>query len=343
MTPFDNEKYKELQKNEILSRISKFDKLYIEVGGKLLDDKHASRVLPGFDPTVKLQILEELKSDLEVIFCVNAKDIISGKVRGDNSLSYADETFRLASEISKHNIHIAGIMINFYETHASLLQFEETCRKKNIKCYHSYFIDGYPKNIKHILSKDGFGKNDYIKTTKKLVLVSAAGPNSGKLQTALSQIYNDEKNGVSSGYAKYETFPVWNLPLNHLANIAYEMATVDIMDKNMVDPYYKKSHKEIAINYNRDIEAFGIVSKILSEISGKTVYDSPTSMGINTLGFAIYDDFLVQKASLEEIRRRNKKHTEQFTAGMLSEKSLKRSNKLLKKSEKLFKKLENNK
>ncbi len=339
MTPFNNKKYKQLQKQEIANRISQFDKLYMEVGGKLFDDKHAERVLPGFAPDVKFQIFKELKNDSEIIFCVNARDIILNKTRGDNGLSYGDETLRLAKIMKDENITVSGIMINFYEPHESVLTFEKKCKAQKIKAYKSYFIEGYPKAVDHILSNEGFGKNEYIKTSKKLILVSAPGANSGKLETCLSQIYNDKVNGINSSYAKYETFPVWNLELDHLTNIAYEMATVDIKDKNIIDPFYKKTHHKNVTNYNRDVESFPIVSEILNGIMGKEVYDSPTSMGINCVGLAIDDDAAVQEASYEEILRRYEKHNRMFNTNKLSTSSLELSEKLLKKAEKLIKKV----
>ncbi len=339
MTPFNNQKYKDLQKREIAERISQFDKLYMEVGGKLFDDKHAERVLPGFEPDVKMQIFRELKNELEVIFCVNARDIILGKTRGDNALGYGEETIRLAGIMQDEGIKVCGIMITFYEPHKLVLNFEKSCKAKNLKTYKSYFIDGYPKNISHILSEDGFGKNEYIKTTKKLILVSAPGANSGKLETCLSQIYNDKEHEIFSSYAKYETFPVWNLPLNHLTNLAYEMATVDIKDKNIIDPYYKKAHHKKVVNYNRDVEAFPILSEILTKIMGKKVYDSPTSMGINCVGLAIEDDATVQEASYAEILRRHQKHITMFEESKLSSECLALSEDIVVKALKLIKKV----
>lgn len=340
MKPFNNKRYKKLQKEEIFKRISNFDKLYIEIGGKLFDDTHASRVLPGFEPDVKMQIFREIKSDLQIIFCVNARDIILGKTRGDNSLTYGEETIRLVNVMRDEQIDVCGIMINFYEPNEKVLEFEKACKKQKIKTYKSFFIEGYPHKMNHIISKDGFGKNDHIKTTKKLILVSAPGANSGKLETCLSQIYNDKTKGITSGYAKYETFPVWNLPLDHLTNLAYEMSTVDIKDKNKIDPFYKKATGKLATNYNRDIESFPILSNMLKEIMGKQIYDSPTSMGINCVGFAIDDDLDVQRASMAEIAKRHEKHLKMFEEHKLSSSCLKLSEKILKKSQKILKKIE---
>lgn len=327
-TPFDNEKYKNLQKECIYKRIEKYDKLYMEVGGKLFDDYHASRVLPGFNPNVKMQIFKEIKDDLEVIFCINGRDIITKKVRADNNLSYADEVLRLTDCMKQEDISVAGVMINFYEPVETILDFEAKCKDAGISTYHSYFIENYPNDINHIVSKNGFGKNDYIKTNKKIVLVSAPGANSGKLETCLSQLYNDKLHGIISGYAKYETFPAWNLPLDSLVNVAYEMATADLCDRNMIDPFYKQVTGKIAINYNRDIESFPILSNILTQIYGKTVYTSPTDMGINNVGNAINDRYAVEKASFEEIERRLEKCKKAHAEHKCSDKTLARSNEL---------------
>lgn len=336
MNPFNNEKYKNLQKQAIYDRIKNYQKLYIEVGGKLFDDNHASRVLPGFDPNVKMQIFKEIKDDLEIIFCINARDIITKKVRGDNNLTYADEVLRLTDCMKESDLSVVGIMINFYEAVPVVLDFEERCKQKNIKTYHSFFIENYPNNISKIVSENGFGKNDYIETHKKIVLVSAPGANSGKLETCLSQLYNDKVHGVISGYAKYETFPAWNLPLNHLANIAYEMATADLCDKNIIDPFYKTAYGKEAVNYNRDVESFPILSNILEQIYGKKVYNSPTDMGINNVGNAIEDDYLVQKASYEEIERRLEKAKKQHSERICSDRTLARSKELYEKATKIF-------
>ena len=336
MNPFNNEKYKTLQKKAIYDRIKNYHKLYIEVGGKLFDDNHAARVLPGFDANVKMQIFKEIKDDLEVIFCINARDIITKKVRGDNNLTYADEVLRLTDCMKESELSVVGIMINFYEAVPVVLEFEEKCKQKGIKTYHSFFIEDYPNDISKIVSAEGFGKNDYIETHKKIVVVSAPGANSGKLETCLSQLYNDKVHGVISGYAKYETFPAWNLPLNHLVNIAYEMATADLCDKNIIDPFYKAACGKEAVNYNRDVESFPILSNILEQIYGKKVYNSPTDMGINNVGNAIEDDFLVQKASYEEIERRLTKAEKQHSEHTCSDRTLARSKELYEKATRIF-------
>lgn len=337
MTPFDNEKYKSLQTAAISDRLKNFDKLYLEIGGKLFDDNHAARVLPGFDPNVKMQILKSLSKELEIIFCINAGDIISGKIRDDNGLTYAEELLRLAGEMEKEKLSVCGINITFYTPDKPVKAFETKCKAAGYKVYHSYIIENYPYDVDLVLSYNGYGKNDYIQTHKKLVLVCAPGANSGKMQTALSQLYNDKKHGINSAYAKYETFPVWNLGLNHLTNLAYEMATADLFDKNMVDPYHKKAYNTTAINYNRDIESFPVLHKILCQILGKDIYKSPTDMGINQVGFAIVDDVAVQKASFEEIERRYKKYQNKYT-GDGDKNILKNCKKIYEKSKKIYEK-----
>lgn len=325
---FDNGKYIELQKKEIYDRINKYGKLYIEVGGKLFDDNHASRCLPGFDPNVKMQIFKELKDDLEIVFCINSRDIISERTRSDNNLTYDEELLRLISCMQEEGISVCGVMLNFHQKHPLIERFENKCKERNIKVYKTYHIENYPNNIEKILSDDGFGKNDHIETHKNIVLISAPGANSGKLVACLSQLYNDKKRNIASAYAKYETFPVWNLGLDHLVNIAYEMATADILDFNMIDPYYEQSSGKKAVNYNRDVEAFPILSNMLNNITGHEIYHSPTDMGINNVGFGIVDDKAVQKASFAEIERRYYKNLIKFEEHKISKEVLERSNEL---------------
>lgn len=336
---FDNKKYIELQKKEIYERINKYGKLYIEVGGKLFDDNHAARCLPGFDPNVKMQIFKELKNDLEIVFCINARDIISRRVRSDNNLTYDEELLRLIGCMQKEDISVCGVMINFHEKNPYIESFENKCKELNIPIYKTYHIEEYPNNIDKILSDDGFGKNDHIKTHKNIVLISAPGANSGKLVTCLSQLYNDKQRGISSAYAKYETFPVWNLPLDHLTNIAYEMATADIIDINMIDPFYKSAYDKIAVNYNRDVEAFPILSNMLNRINGHEIYHSPTDMGINNVGFGITDNNAVQKASFDEIERRYYKNLEKYEERKISSRTLERSNELYSRATNIYKNL----
>lgn len=338
---FDNKKYIELQKKEIYERISKYGKLYIEVGGKLFDDNHAARILPGFDPNVKMQIFKELKNDLEIIFCINARDIIAQRVRSDNNLTYDEELLRLIDCVQKEGLSVRGIMINFHVSHPLIENFENKCKQLNIPYYKTYHIENYPNNLEKILSDDGFGKNEHIETTKSIVLISAPGANSGKLVTCLSQLYNDKKRGIASAYAKYETFPVWNLSLDNLVNVAYEMATADINDVNMIDTYYKEAYGKIAVNYNRDLEAFPILSNMLNNITGHEIYASPTDMGINNVGFAITDNNIVQKASFDEIERRHLKNLIKFEEHKISLETLERSKELYAKSQTIFNNLNN--
>ncbi len=332
MKAFDNNKYKELQKKELKDRMERFGRLYVEVGGKLFDDNHAARVLPGFEPNVKMQVFSELASELEVIFCINANDIIYKKMRADNNLSYGDELLRLTDAMNDLGISVCGVVITFYVNDPLVFEFEQKCKAKNLSVYHTYFINHYPQNIDSILSKDGFGKNDHILVTKNLVLVAAPGANSGKMQTCMSQLYNDKINGIKSFYAKYETFPVWNLPLDHLVNIAYEMATADLLDQNVVDKFHEEAYGEFAVNYNRDEAAFPIMRDMLVGLMGKEIYKSPTDMGINNVGYAIVDDFAVQKAAFEEIAKRHEKHLARFENGTFSEEAMNRSDELMQKA-----------
>lgn len=339
---FDNKKYIELQKKEIYDRINKYGKLYIEVGGKLFDDYHAARCLPGFDPNVKMQIFKELKNDLEIVFCINARDIIARRVRSDNNLTYDEELLRLISCMQKEDISVCGVMINFHQPNEFIDNFENKCKEINIPVYKTYHIEDYPNNIERILSADGFGRNEHIKTNKSIVLISAPGANSGKLVTCLSQLYKDKEHGIASAYAKYETFPVWNLDLDDLVNVAYEMATADIVDTNMIDPYYKEAYGKDAVNYNRDVEAFPILSNILNNITGHEIYKSPTDMGINNVGFGITNNLAVQKASFEEIERRHLKNIEKFKENKISERTMARSEELYEKAKKIYNNLINN-
>ena len=339
--PFNTKKYIQIQKDEIYKRIKNYEKLYIEVGGKLFDDYHASRVLPGFDPNVKIQILQELKNDLEIIFCINARHIITKKMREDYHITYDTEVVRLIECMNKLGLSVCGVIINFYEEHPLISDFEQKCKEINIPTYRSYYIENYPNDIDKIVSENGFGKNDHIKTTKKIILVSAPGASSGKLKVCLSQLYNDKIRGIKSGYAKYETFPVWNLPADHLVNRAYEMATADLCDQNIIDPFYQKAYGKIAINYNRDVEAFPVLSKILTMIYGHEVYASPTDMGINNVGFAIENDFAVQKASMQEIERRFQKIKTAYEQFEASTKTYNRSAEIYLKSKEYFKNIEN--
>ena len=301
---FDNEKYIKLQKEAILKRAENFHKLYIEIGGKLFDDMHASRVLPGFDPQNKIKILMSLKDEAEIVIAINSNDIKNRKIRSDLNITYDVEVERLIREFKKLGMNVNSVVFSFYEPNEEVDKFIRKLEHGKIKTYKHYKIAGYPQDTSLIVSKDGLGKNEYIKTTKNIVLVTAPGPGSGKMATCLSQLYHDKKNGIISGYAKYETFPVWNLGLNHPVNVAYEAATIDLNDVNMIDPYHLDAYGVSSVNYNRDIDVFPLLRNIFTSISGNCIYKSPTDMGINMVGFAIADNEAVEKASKEEIIRR---------------------------------------
>lgn len=302
---FDSDKYLKVQSEKILERIKMFDdKLYLEFGGKIFDDYHASRVLPGFRPDNKIRLLQQFKDDLEVIFCINASDIENSKIRADYGISYELELLRLIEKLQGLNILINSVVVTMYHEGTNLSHLETSLKKKKIKLYIHRPIEGYPNNVDLIVSDKGYGKNPYIKTTKKLVVVTAPGPNSGKLGTCLSQLYHEYKNGVKAGYAKFETFPVWNLGLLDPVNIAYEAATVDLKDVNMIDPFHLEAYGINTVNYNRDISTFPILKSILMQITGKEIYKSPTDMGVNMIKDCIVDEEIVRKAATDEIIRR---------------------------------------
>ena len=302
---FDNNKYLKIQRENILKRIKKFgDKLYLEFGGKLFDDLHASRVLPGFKPDSKLQMLLGIKDKAETIIVVNANDINSNKIRNDIGITYQEDVLRLVDTYRDVGLYVSSVVISFYQELPNVLEFEQNLRNNGINVYKSYQINGYPQNIPLIVSDEGLGKNEYIKTTRPLVVVTAPGPGSGKMAACLSQLYFDNKNGIRAGYAKYETFPVWNLSLNHPVNLAYEAATIDLNDINMIDPYHLEAYGIPAVNYNRDVEVFPLLKAIFEKIYGETPYQSPTDMGVNMVGLAIKDEAKVIDASKREIVRR---------------------------------------
>lgn len=302
---FDGKKYLKIQSEEIKKRIAMFDsKLYLEFGGKLFDDFHASRVLPGFEANAKIKILQELKDDVEVVFCINASDIEKKKVRADYGITYDMELLRLIENLQSLGIYVSSVVITLCNEKSNVEAFRQTLHRKGIKTYTHTFTKGYPTEIETIVSEEGYGKNEYIVTTKKLVVVTAPGPNSGKLATCLSQLYHEYKRGVKAGYAKYETFPVWNLPLKHPVNVAYEAATADLKDVNMIDPFHLEAYGKSAVNYNRDIETFPILKNILKKIIGSDIYKSPTDMGVNMVGNCIIDDEGVKNSCYDEIIRR---------------------------------------
>ena len=305
-TGFDNDKYLKIQSEHIKERISQFgDKLYLEFGGKLFDDYHASRVLPGFQPDSKLQMLMQLSDVAEIVIVISAADIEKNKVRGDLGITYDVDVLRLISEFEKKGLYVGSVVITQFAGQSGAVQFRERLEKKNIKVYQHYIIEGYPSNIPLIVSDSGFGKNDYIETTRPLVVITAPGPGSGKMATCLSQLYHENLRGIKAGYAKFETFPIWNIPLKHPVNLAYEAATADLNDINMIDPFHLEAYGETTVNYNRDIEIYPVLNAIFEGIYGEnTYYKSPTDMGVNMAGNCIFDDEACCEASKMEIIRR---------------------------------------
>ena len=302
---FDSDKYLKIQSEKIQERIKLFDnKLYLEFGGKIFDDYHAARVLPGFRPDNKIRLLKQFKDDLEVIFCINAADIEKSKIRADYGISYELELLRLIEKLQEQDILINSVVVTMYHEGNNISHLENLLNERNIKMYIHRPTKGYPDNVDLIASEEGYGQNPYIETTKKLVVVTAPGPNSGKLGTSLSQLYHEYKKGVKAGYAKFETFPVWNLSLLDPVNIAYEAATVDLKDVNMIDPFHLEAYGEYSVNYNRDISSFPILKNVLMKISGKEIYKSPTDMGVNMIKQCIINEQVVKKAAIDEIIRR---------------------------------------
>ena len=305
-TGFDNDKYLKIQSEHIKERIGQFgDKLYLEFGGKLFDDYHASRVLPGFAPDSKLQMLMQLSDMAEIVIVISAADIEKNKVRGDLGITYDMDVVRLIGEFEKKGLYVGSVVITQFMGQAGAVQFRERLEKRGIKVYQHYKIEGYPANIPLIVSENGFGKNDYIETTRPLVVITAPGPGSGKMATCLSQLYHENLRGTKAGYAKFETFPIWNIPLKHPVNLAYEAATADLNDVNMIDPFHLEAYGETTVNYNRDIEIFPVLNAIFEGIYGEnTYYKSPTDMGVNMAGNCIIDDEACCEASKMEIIRR---------------------------------------
>ena len=302
---FDNDKYLKMQSSRIRERISEFGgKLYLEFGGKLFDDYHASRVLPGFQPDSKLQMLLQLKEQAEIVIVISADDIEKSKVRGDLGITYDVDVVRLIHCFTDKGLMVGSVVLTKYAPHPKVVAFEERLKGMGYPVYHHYMIDGYPSNIAHIVSDDGYGKNDYIQTSRSLVVITAPGPGSGKMATCLSQLYHENKRGIKAGYAKFETFPIWNIPLNHPVNMAYEAATADLNDINMIDPWHLEAYGETTVNYNRDVEIFPVLKATFDRIYGKCPYKSPTDMGVNMAGNCIIDDVAVKEASRHEIIRR---------------------------------------
>ena len=302
---FDNEKYLKIQSEHIKERIAQFgDKLYLEFGGKLFDDNHASRVLPGFQPDGKLQMLMQLRDCAEILFVISAKDIEKNKMRGDLGITYDEDVLRLRGEFEKVGLYVSSVVITHYNGQSSADAYRNRLERLGIKVYYHYTIEGYPNNVALIDSEDGFGKNDYVKTTRPLVVVTAPGPGSGKMAVCLSQLYHENKRGIKAGYAKFETFPVWNLSLKHPVNMAYEAATADLNDVNMIDPFHLEAYDKISVNYNRDIEIFPVLNALFEGIYGESPYKSPTDMGVNMIGFCMEDEEACCEAAREEIIRR---------------------------------------
>ena len=302
---FDNQKYLTMQSQHIRDRIDQFGgKLYLEFGGKLFDDFHASRVLPGFQPDSKIRMLEQLKDKAEIIIVINAGDIEKNKVRGDLGITYDSDVLRLIDAFRSKGLYVGSVVVTQYTGQAAADSFRLRLEKLGVRVYRHYSIQGYPHNIAHIVSDEGYGRNDYIETSRPLVVVTAPGPGSGKMATCLSQLYHEHKRGIKAGYAKFETFPIWNLPLKHPVNLAYEAATADLNDVNMIDPFHLEAYGVTTVNYNRDIEIFPVVNAMFELIAGKSPYKSPTDMGVNMAGNCIVDDEVCREASRNEIIRR---------------------------------------
>lgn len=313
---FDNDKYLKMQSSHIRERINQFDnKLYLEFGGKLFDDYHASRVLPGFCPDSKLRLLKELSDMAEIVIVISASDIETNKMRGDLGITYDSDVLRLKDEFEESGLYVGSVVITQYSGQNSADLFKGRLEKLGIKVYLHYVIEGYPSNIPLIVSDEGYGSNDYIETSRPLVVITAPGPGSGKMATCLSQLYHEHKHGIRAGYAKFETFPIWNIPLKHPVNLAYEAATADLNDVNMIDPFHLEAYGETTVNYNRDVEIFPVLSAIFERIYGENPYKSPTDMGVNMAGNCICDDAVCREASCQEIIRRYYHTMDRFLTG----------------------------
>ena len=303
---FDNEKYITIQSEQIKRRIAQFGgKLYLEFGGKLFDDYHASRVLPGFEPDSKLRMLRQLREDAEILIAINAADIEKNKVRGDLGIPYEEDVLRLIDLFRSQDLYVGSVVVTRYSGQSAADAFLRRLKSLGIRCARHYPIEGYPSDVGHTVSEEGLGRNDPIPTSRSLVVVTAPGPGSGKMATCISQLYHDHQQGVTAGYAKFETFPVWDLPLTHPVNLAYEAATADLDDVNMIDPFHQEAYGKIAVNYNRDVETFPVLSAIFQRIQGSSPYRSPTDMGVNMAGQCIVDDEVCREASRREILRRS--------------------------------------
>lgn len=322
---FDNDKYQSIQSEHIKERISQFDgKLYLELGGKLFDDHHASRVLPGFLPDSKLRMFQKINDSIEIVIVISATDIEKNKKRADLGITYDEDVLRLRGEFQGRGFMVGSVVITHWGGQPAAVAFKQRLERLGIRTYCHYLIEGYPHNVELIASDEGFGKNDYVETERPLVIVTAPGPGSGKMAVCLSQLYNENKRGVRAGYAKFETFPVWNLPLKHPVNIAYEAATADLNDVNMIDPFHLEAYNKIAINYNRDIEIFPVLNALFEGIYGTNPYKSPTDMGVNMVGFCISDDDVCVEASKNEIIRRYYSATNKLALGACNDAEIKK-------------------
>jgi uncharacterized protein (UPF0371 family) len=328
---FDNEKYLSEQTANIVNRAESFgNKLYLEFGGKLVFDYHAARILPGFDPNVKMRLLQRLKGKADIILCIFAGDIERKKIRADFGITYDADVLKVMDDLREWDIEVRAVVITRFENQPAAKQFMNRLERRGIRVYTHRAIEGYPADINLIVSEEGFGVNPYIETKNPIVVVTGPGPGSGKMATCLNQMYHDHKHGKQSGYAKFETFPIWNLPLKHPVNVAYEAATADIGDFNQVDPFHLEAHGETAINYNRDVEIFPVLKKILEKIMEiKSVYKSPTDMGVNRAGFAIVDDEIVKKAATQEIIRRYFRYSCEYMMGLADRETIRRSEMLM--------------
>jgi len=324
---FDNQKYLEEQSNAILDRVKQYgDKLYLEFGGKIVYDYHASRVLPGFAPDVKMQLLQKLAKDAEIILCIYAGDIEKKKMRADFGITYDSDALRMIDELRSRGLEVAGVVITRFENQPSAKVFKNKLERRGVRVYTHRFTKGYPTDVDLIVSDEGYGANEYIETTKPLVVVTGPGPGSGKLATSLSQVYHEHKRGVAAGYSKFETFPIWSIPLKHPVNVAYEAATAELRDFNMIDPFHLEEYNEVSINYNRDVDAFPLLGRILEKImGGEAVYKSPTDMGVNRAGFGIIDDEVVQAAAKQEIIRRYFRYSCEYAMGFVDKETVERA------------------
>ena len=313
---FDTETYLEIQSSEILKRVEGFSKLYLEFGGKICDDFHAVRVLPGYEPNTKIKMLQKIKDDSEIVFCVSAKDIENSRIRGDFGLTYETMTLKSINDLKEFGLDVSAVIINRFAGEKKALKFKQYLENMGVKCYLQKEIEGYPANVDMIVSDEGYGQNPYVETKKPIVVVTGAGPGSGKMSFCLSQLYHDNVRGMKSGFSKFETFPIWDLAIDHPINLAYEASTADIGDVNMIDPFHLQAHGVVAVNYNRDVENFPILKKILERI-GQEVFVSPTEMGVSKAKLGIFDDDVVKEASKQEIVRRYFRHKKENILGIV--------------------------